>query len=262
MSKNFYWMKMYRTFFSSPQIKKLRRIAGGDTYTVIYQKMMLLSIANGGVIHYEGIEESLVKELSLVLDEDEDNIKVTLSYMQSQNLIEQINPECFLLPSVPPLIGKEGDSAERVRRFREKKKVEMLHCNDAVTERNGDVTQSKSKIIEKEIKPSLLLSPAISQKSQTPTFDLKDIKSFREQLSNVCPNFQFSLAGEMGYTREHRGFCLKSGYIFSLHTNKLVDRGESFEIWQHLFYKRKKVFELVNTQIQNQHKETTDANNQ
>lgn len=251
MSKNFYWMKMYRTFFSDPQIKKLRRIAGGDTYTVIYQKMMLLSIVNGGVIHFEGIEESLPKELSLVLDEDEENVKVTLVYMQSQNLIEQITPECFLLPAVPPLIGKEGDSAERVRRFREKKKVEMLHCNDTVTRCNSDVTQSKSKIIEKEIKPSLLLSPVISQKSQIPTFDLKDIKSFREHLSDVCPTFQFSLAGEMGYTKEHRGFCLKSGYIFSLHTNKLVDRSESFEIWQHLFYRRNKVFELANTQIQN-----------
>lgn len=257
MQKNFYWMKMYRTFFSDPQIKKLRRIAGGDTYTVIYQKMMLLSIVNGGVIHFEGIEESLPKELSLVLDEDEENVKVTLAYMQSQNLIEQINPECFLLPAVPPLIGKEGDSAERVRRFREKKKVEMLHCNDAVTGRNGDVTQSKSKIIEKEIKPSLLLSPT----SHKPTYDLKDIKSFREQLSNMYPNFSFSLSGEMGYSREHRGFCLKSGYIFSLHTNKLVDRTESFEIWEYLFHRKNKVFELANTQIQNQSKETTNANN-
>lgn len=152
MAKNFYWMKMHRTFFSDPQIKKLRRIAGGDTYTVIYQKMMLLSIVNGGVIHYEGIEESLAKELSLVLDEDEENVKVTLAYMQSQNLIETIDKECFLLPKVPSLIGKEGDSAERVRQFRERKKVNALHCNGMVTDCNDDVTQSKRIEIDKEKK--------------------------------------------------------------------------------------------------------------
>lgn len=126
MSKKYYWLKLPSNFFIDPRIKKLRRIAGGDTYTVIYQKIMLLSIINGGVVSFEGIEECFTKELSLVLDEDEENVKVTLAYMQSQNLIEQINPECFLIPAVPPLIGKESDSAERVRRFREKKKVMSL----------------------------------------------------------------------------------------------------------------------------------------
>lgn len=152
MAKKYYWLKQPSNFFVDPKIKKLRRIAGGDTYTVIYQKMMLLSIVNGGVIHYEGIEESLAKELSLVLDEDEENVKVTLAYMQSQNLIETIDEECFLLPAVPSLIGKEGDSAERVRQFRERKKVNTLHCNSVVTDCNDTVTQSKRIEINKEKK--------------------------------------------------------------------------------------------------------------
>lgn len=119
--KKFHWLKQPSTFFQDPKIKKLRRIAGGDTYTIIYQKIMLLSIVSGGVISYDGIEDSFSKELALILDEDADNVSVTLSFMQTQGLIEEINEDSFLIVSVPALIGAESDSAERMRRLRNKK---------------------------------------------------------------------------------------------------------------------------------------------
>ena len=34
--KKYYWMKFQREFFKSLRIKKLRRLAGGDTYTIIF----------------------------------------------------------------------------------------------------------------------------------------------------------------------------------------------------------------------------------
>jgi len=154
-SKKYYWLRQPSSFFQDPKIKKLRKIAGGDTFTIIYQKIMLLSIVNGGVIHYEKIEESLTKELALILDEDEDNVKITLAFMQSQGLLEEINSNEFLLPSVPALIGCESDSAERVRRFRDKKSLEnhsqneqkALHCNGAVTTCNTELKKEKEKEI-------------------------------------------------------------------------------------------------------------------
>ncbi len=30
------------------------------------------------------------------------------------------------------------------------------------------------------------------------------------------------------------GFCLKNGYLYSLHTRKLLESKESLEIWQYL----------------------------
>lgn len=257
MAKKYYWLKLPSNFFVDPKIKKLRRIAGGDTYVIIFLKMMLLVINTNGILEFEGIEKTLEDELSLKLDEDENNVKVVLAFLSSNGELEEVSDEAFLLQRVPDLVGKEGDSAERMRKLRERKNIgeipSMSQCDGYVTRSDTE----KEKDIEKEIKPSLLLSPT----SHKPTYDLKDIKSFREQLSNVCPTFQFSLCNELGYSREHRGFCLKSGYIFSLHTNKLVDRSESFEIWQHLFHKKNKVFELANTQIQNQNKEENYANN-
>ena len=43
MAKKYYWLKLKADWFSDKRIKKLRSIAGGDTYTIIYLKMMLLS---------------------------------------------------------------------------------------------------------------------------------------------------------------------------------------------------------------------------
>ena len=33
--KRYYWLKLQDDFFKSKRIKKLRKIAGGDTYTII-----------------------------------------------------------------------------------------------------------------------------------------------------------------------------------------------------------------------------------
>ena len=49
-NKKYFWLKLKDNFFNQKEIKKLRRIAGGDTYTIIYLKLQLLSIKKEGVI--------------------------------------------------------------------------------------------------------------------------------------------------------------------------------------------------------------------
>lgn len=135
-NKKYFWLRLKDDFFSDPKIKKLRKIAGGDTYTIILQKIMLLSIRDGGVIKFQGIEKTLQEELALILDEDVSNVEIALSFMNSTGLIEPLSDEEFLLPSVPVLIGSEGDSAERMRKLREKKSSQKQlpsQCDGLVT---------------------------------------------------------------------------------------------------------------------------------
>ena len=80
--------KMTDQFFEDKAIKKLRKIAGGDTYTIIYLKMLLTAIKQGNKMYFEGIEDDFMEELALELDEDTDNVKVTVSYLKSKGLIE------------------------------------------------------------------------------------------------------------------------------------------------------------------------------
>ena len=59
MSKKYYWFKLKEDFFRQKEIKKLRKIAGGDTYTIIYLKMQLLSLQNAGILKYSAIEDNI-----------------------------------------------------------------------------------------------------------------------------------------------------------------------------------------------------------
>lgn len=145
MAKRYYWLKLKEDYLDSPKIKKLRKIAGGDTFTIIYLKMQLLSVKNQGVILYEGIEPTIAEELALKLNEDVDNVKVTLSYLSSQGLFEGGDESSFLLPEALSSIGSENESAQRVREFRKKK---ALQCNAAVTECNTDIDIEKDIDIE------------------------------------------------------------------------------------------------------------------
>ena len=133
MEKRYFWLKMKADYLTSPKIKKLRRIAGGDTFTIIYLKMQLLSINNKGIITFEGIENTFEEELALKLDEQLEDVQLTLAYLQTQDLIER-NENDFLLPEACENIGSESESAERVRRFREKKEQKALQCNASVTQ--------------------------------------------------------------------------------------------------------------------------------
>ena len=138
--KRYYWLKLKQDFFADPRIKKLRRIAGGDTYTVILLKLMLLTVKSDGVLIYEGIENTLALELALKMDEDDKNVEATLIYMQSMNLLQELDPQTYDIPQVRELTGSESESAARVRKHRKKKEVKSLHCNALVTSSNEIVT--------------------------------------------------------------------------------------------------------------------------
>ena len=171
MSKRYYWLKLKNDFFNQKEIKKLRRIAGGDTFTIIYLKMQLLSIQSEGVLKFEGPEESLSEQLALELDEDEDNIKLTLAFLSQNNLIEQISDSEFLMPQTVESLGSEVDSAERVRRHRDKK---ALQCNADVTQSDDDVTKCNTEIENRDKRLELENKDIEREKNDTPTDTVSD----------------------------------------------------------------------------------------
>ena len=149
-TKRYYWLRLHDDFFSSVRIKKLRRMAGGDTYVIIYLKMQLRAIRSGGVLTWKGYEQDFVEELALDLDEQPDDIRVTLAYLISCGLAETEDNVNFFLPYAVENTGSETASAQRVRDFRQRK---ALHCNADVTDtkRECNVEKEIEKEKEKEI---------------------------------------------------------------------------------------------------------------
>ena len=98
---------------------------------------------NDGILEYDGIEDSFADELALDLDEDADNVQITVNFLMQAGLLEEMGENHFLMTEVPELIGSETAGAQRVRDFRNRQKT---------LQGNADVTEVKQLCnVEKEI---------------------------------------------------------------------------------------------------------------
>ena len=180
MPKKYYWIKLSQAFFQSKEIKKLRRIAGGDTYVIIYLKMQLISLETGGRIYYDGIEDDFAEELALSLDEDVNNIRMTLAFMQKCGLIEKRSEEEYFLPEVIRNFGAETDAAIRKRRQRERDKVALLCDNVTPTSQMRHIDIDKDIDIDIELEKEIESEKEIEagEPSSTPAPAEKKSKRF------------------------------------------------------------------------------------
>lgn len=130
MAKKYFWLKLKDDFFNQKEIKMLRKIAGGDTHTIIYLKMLLLSLSNDGRIYYDGITNNMIEEISLEIDEEVENVAITFNYLRSKGLLVFNTDDEIELSNIHQMIGSESASASRVRKHRNQK---ALQSNNEVT---------------------------------------------------------------------------------------------------------------------------------
>lgn len=182
--KRYYWLKLKDDFFSSKRIKKLRKLAGGDTYLIIYLKMQLKALKTDGVLKWTGLEADFAEELALDLDEEPDNVRVTLQFLASCGLIETSDDVNFLLPYTIENTGSEGASAQRWREWNARQKA---------LDSNTDLTGCKQitngeKEIEKEIDIEIEKEPKkggvfqrFAGKDRELSLALKEFNEFRNK---------------------------------------------------------------------------------
>ena len=151
--KRYYWLKLQNDFFSRKEIKRLRRIAGGDTLTIIYLKMLCRSLKDNGKLYYDGLDNDFVSELAMDIDEDTENVQITVNYLIKTGLLEQIDEVEYTLKDAESNTGTETAVAARVRKHRERQKA--LQCNTDVTAvkqlGNVEIEKEIDKEIDKEI---------------------------------------------------------------------------------------------------------------
>lgn len=150
-NKKYFWLKLYNDFFSSKRIKRLRSLAGGDTYTIIYLKMQLKALKDDGYLYFDDVMDDFAEELALDIDENADDVRVTIQYLSRVGLLESSeNGKEYFLPYVQTCIGSETASAQRVRNYRARKKEqEALPCNTDETPMKQVETKCNTEI-EKE----------------------------------------------------------------------------------------------------------------
>lgn len=142
--KRLFWLKLKEDFFTGKAVKKLRRMAGGDTYTIIYLKMLLLSLREEGKIYYDGVEDTMPEEVALELDEDPDNVRFCMLFLEKNGLLEKVSDFEAFLTEMPDMTLSESASAGRMRRCRARKASQSnalpSHCDNGVTACDKNVT--------------------------------------------------------------------------------------------------------------------------
>lgn len=140
-NKRYYWLKLKEDFFKSKEMKKLRKVAGGDTYVIIYLKMQLLSLKNNGKLYFDGVDDDFVAELALELDEEVENVRMTLNFLEHCKLLECISSEEYFLPVIPEVTGSETASTIRSRKCRAlQNENNVLQCNANVLQNEKNAT--------------------------------------------------------------------------------------------------------------------------
>ncbi len=175
MDKKFYWLKLQKTFFTDIRMKRLRRMAGGDTFTIIYLKMLLTAIENEGVLCYDSLGGDFEDNLALDLDEDTDNVKITTRYLQQVGLLEIMEDGSRWLPEAAKAIGVETSAAARMRKMREAKAGQLCeqkrnNVTPLLRERSENVTTDIDIEIEIDKESEIL---AQSSESSAPEADVE-----------------------------------------------------------------------------------------
>ena len=136
--KRYYWIKLKTDFFDLETIDWLRSQENGCEYIVLYQQLCLMTANKDGEMASR-IGEMIVpfdaKKIARDTKTDIDTVLVAMELFARIGLILLQENGIFRIPAMSEMVGSECDSAQRVRKHREKQKP--LQSNDDVT---NDVT--------------------------------------------------------------------------------------------------------------------------
>lgn len=186
-TKIFFWLKLDNNFYKNLAIKKARRLAGGDTMVIIYQKLMLESLQNNGVLYFEGVLENIVEELSLQLDEDIENVAMTLDLFTKSGLIQLNDSDDIEMLQVPALIDQETNWSKYKRDTRKKEDIKKLDNVQPLS--NHCPTEIEIELeLKKELKKELELESE-SEKEDNADSEYKKLTDFYQGNFGVITPF-------------------------------------------------------------------------
>jgi len=220
--KKFFWLKLKNNFFDREEIKLIEATQNGKDYIIFYMKLLLKSIENEGKLYFRNTIPYSPEMLATITNTNIDTVKVAVEMFLRLGLMEKWDDGTFFMIETQNMIGTETKWAQYKR---ESKKAKVSIGNFPIL--SNEIPIEINQDLEQNINYSLFLSQNNKPKSN-------DCKRFKQKLINLNPNFYFSLSGKLGYSNDHMGFCLKNGYLYSLHTHKLLESKESLEIWQYL----------------------------
>ena len=157
-AKRYYWLKLPENFFDAVDddtISYIEDMDGGPAYVLFYLKLLCKALRTDGVlIRYVGSRCIPYNDAALakLTGTPVDTVHCAVKVLQDMGLIQRLSTGELFLTQMNEFIGSETDKAVAMRKSRAK--ANLVEKGNIVTpllpERYPDVTQSKSKSIEKE----------------------------------------------------------------------------------------------------------------
>ena len=144
--KRYFWLKLKEDWFSGTTEKYLKSLPAGDSLLITYLKIQLISLKTEGFLKYERLLPSAEEEIAMLIDEPVNNVRLLINVLLKTGAIERLDDNSIYLLSLQNLIGSEGSSTDRVRRFRERQK--MLQCNNEQLQLEGKTIEEIETDIE------------------------------------------------------------------------------------------------------------------
>ena len=150
-AKKFYWLKLKRDFFKRHDIRIIEEMPNGKDYVLFYLKLLLESIDHEGSLRFSDTIPYNEQMLSVVTNTNVDIVRAAMNLFVELGMMSICDDQTIYMAEVDKLIGSavDNDGANRVRRFRDKKKQEALPC---VTGALQNVTESVTKDNERKRK--------------------------------------------------------------------------------------------------------------
>lgn len=150
MDKKKYWLRMEKGFFNDPLMKIMLKQTNGYEMAIFYEQLMLETIDTVGHLRFSETKAYNEVLLSTVFDKSLEFVKETIQFLKNYGAIEVLEDGTYFLTEVAKIIGKECDSAARVRNYRAKNKMEIEDKNesnnDSVTDVTGDYNYYNSDV--------------------------------------------------------------------------------------------------------------------
>lgn len=150
-----YWLKLSEHFFNEDEVIFLESQQNGEKYIMMWVKLLLKCLRADseqcGFMRFNDKIPYTDELLSKILRMDIDTVRVGMKYFQKLGMLEILDDGTLYVESVQKLIGKESDSAERVRKHRERKMLLSNDCNVSGND-NTNTNTNINKEVEEESK--------------------------------------------------------------------------------------------------------------
>ena len=160
LEPRYYFLKLPTGFFQDKIMRKLRRLPGGELYTIIALKILLLGATSDSRIYYDGIEKTFAEEIALSIDEDAIATNVVIEFLISCGWLVQESKNVLFAEKSKELTESISARTERWRRQKEKEAMAKIaaslpeNCHSIADDCHNVATEEEVEVdveIEREL---------------------------------------------------------------------------------------------------------------